>query len=783
MKKLTLVTFLLGILVFSSSALASPTINEIKFRPSSEIWIEEALGIEVNCTNGLKVNATLIGESGSTIYIENFTYNPTNSLFTTKIDPTYWGGQPNVFRTIISCLDEFNNIAQNETRFSVSSLNVKISGIHPSTIYLGDVVEVDILVERNDEPINSTDVKFKIIVDNNEIEQPEVRLYDPSVGWKIFFNSSKIQNPIGTHNLQITVFYGRVNLTKTASFTINETIQFSIVNVDKTWVKPNETINLKIQAFEKGNIIQLTSENLVIKIGNTQATIVAISPLANFFSVTILAPSLSPDRYSLTAFLSHKNYTYTSSSTIYYIVQITGKFVDENDKGIPTRISFFSDGVEKLRIYTDASGSYSGNLSPGTYDIEFVFPHSTLRLYEAEISNFEDPVKYYYFDSIELEGLNVASLFVYETDLNYYKASIEMKYDERNVLDENLLKVYKCENWNSGRKECYGKWNEIPASVDKMRNTVYVNTTSLSAYAIGTLGKLSIDFNLNKQIFYLKDLVKVRGMVVDEYRNPVKNASVNIQVKNTSIKQKVFSDSNGLFTIEFLSPDQEGNYSLILVAEKHPYISFNSTLTLGVVKRKEISIVFPDTIRVNQGENFTQEFSVINIGQAELYNLSISLEEIPSNYYKLQEKIEKLEVGEEKKLQIEFFIPVNASAGTSSGKIKVFNEEVSKEKLFGFTIIERNETREAKTMPVGFFGRISLPQISQNYAYLLLFAAISFSLAFSLKKRKIKSQSREEIKNSLLDIKEFLEERKNRAQSMETQPSEEILEANEKGVG
>ncbi|MEM5766626.1 MAG: carboxypeptidase-like regulatory domain-containing protein [Candidatus Aenigmatarchaeota archaeon] len=786
MKGIILIAFLFGILILPSLATASPLISEITLKPSSEIWIDENLEIKVNCTNGSKVNATLIGETGYIIYVENF--NLTNGLYEAKIDSTYWRNKSESFRTIVNCLDESDNTnTQNETNITVSKFNVEIYRINPSTIYLGDMIEVDVLVKKDAVPINSSNINFMITVDD-QIKQPEIRPpYDPYDGWIIFLNSSEISNPIKTHGLKIIVSYDRANSTKITSFTINEPIQFSILNVDKTWIKPNDTINLKIQALDRGNIIPLNKENLLIKIDNTQASVVAISPSNDFFSVTILAPNLSPGKYSLIAFLSHKNYTYSSSSIIHYIVPITGKFVDENDKGIYTRISFFLDGIEKLRLYTDATGTYSGSLPPGTYDVEIVFPQSTLHLYEAEINDFEDPIRYYYLDSIDLEGLNVANLFVYEVALPYYKASIDMKYDERNVLDENLLKVYKCEDWNFGRKECHGKWDEIPASVDKVRNMVYVSTKSLSSYAIGTLKKLSVDFNFNKQTFYIKDLVRIRGIVVDEYKNSVDNASVSIQIKNTSINQKVFSDKNGLFTIEFLSPEKEGNYSLTLTAKKHPYVSFNYTLTLQVLKSKEISIVSPDTVRINQGENFTQEFSVVNTGQTELHNLNISLEGIPKEYYILQDNIGKLEINEEKKLKIEFLIPSNASIGTLSCKIKVFNEEVYKEKTFGFTIIEKNQTLESKTTPVGLFGKIVLPQIAPDWIYIFLFAVITFSLSFLLKKRKIKSQGKEEIKHYLLNVKEFLKKKSETAtQPMETRPSEifiEIEEEEEKGIG
>lgn len=781
MKKLLLFAFLLSTLILPIPAFGIPEINSISFNPSQEIWTEEALEIIVNGTECSYVNATMVGETGYTIYVENFILK--NGLYTTKINPIYWRDRPDSFSVTIYCFNG-SEIAQKTTKVNVSKFNVEIQSIHPSIIYLNDIIEINVLVKKNTQHINSPDVKFKITIDGltqkSEIRPP----YDPYSGWIIFLNSSEVPAPIGAHELQITVFYDRVNSTKITSFIINEPIQFSILSLDKTWVKPNDTVNLKIQATEKGSIIPLTKENLEIKIDKVKANILTISPSGNLFSVIILAPNLPPSSYSLTAFLNHKNYTYTSVKNVDYITSISGKFVDENGKGVSVKLSFFSGDVEKLRLYTDSAGAYSGNLPPGIYDVEIVFPQSTLRLHDAKIEGFEDPIKYYYFDSVYVEGLNVAGLFVYEVAIPYYKASIEMKYNEGNILNENLIKVYKCENWNSGKKECYGKWSEVPVIVDTIRNIVYINTTSLSAYAIGTLKKLSVEFNLNKEVFHLKDLVKLRGMVVDEHKNPVRNASVSIKIKDTTISAKTFSDSNGLFVVEFLTPEEERNYSLTISVEKYPYLSFNSSIDLKVERSKEVSIIFPDTIRIKQGETLTQDFSIINIGQSKLYNLSISLIGIPNEFYHLISEIEELEIGEERKLLIVFNIPEDASIGTSSATIKVFNNEIKKDKIFGFTVLEKNQTVTAKPTAIGFFGKIVLPQISLEPIHVLIFALIAFSLAFLLKRRKIEKQERSEIKNALFDLKGYLKSRESEAPAHQIiQKIEEKLEEGERGIG
>jgi hypothetical protein len=264
-------------------------------------------------------------------------------------------------------------------------------------------------------------------------------------------------------------------------------------------------------------------------------------------------------------------------------------------------------------------------------------------------------------------------------------------------------------------------------------------------------------------------------MVIDEYKNPVSNASIRIKIKDTNISAKTFSDNNGLFTLEFLTPEKEGNYSLILSAEKHPFLSFNSSFELKVIKSKEISIVFPDTVRVARGENLIQKFSLINTGQAEILNLNLSLTGISSEYYSLVPEIEKLDVGEEKILSINFSVPLNASIGTSSVKLKIFNEEISKEKTFGFTVTEKNQTSETKHPTTGLFSKIVLPRISLDPSiYILIFAAIAFSLSFSLKRRKIKNQDRSRVKNLLLDLKEYLKSREDLAHHKTIQKVEEV---------
>lgn len=776
-----------AILLLSRPVLASPQINSMTFYPSQNIWLnnKESMTINVSCTDDtsrtLNVYADIVGKNPQ-IIIDNQTFTNDSGLYTTTLDYFIFDGKPNNFSVNVSCVNDFGESNNSIDYFTVSNFTTDISAIvNPitkSTIYLGDSdpIEVDVSVKKNNKPIGPSDpenVKFAIILDGSPVSSKIPTYPYQSDNWLIYLDPGNVS---GQHTLQITTFYDRVSDTKSASFTVYDPIQFSITGISKTQVTSNATVNLQIQAFDRGKIIPLTN-NLTILVDYLPATITSITPIGNYFNIAVLMPSLSSGVHTLIASLASSCKTCSDSTTIYYIVPVSGTITDENGKGVSVQLRFLANGVEKLKLSTDSNGAYSGNIPPDTYDIQAIFPQSILYLNSVVVSSFGDPIKYYYLTSVDVPGLNLAGLYVYEVALPYSRVSLEMKYDERNVLNENLIEVYRCEDWNTGRKTCYGSWEEVGASVDTIRNTVYVNTTGLSAYAIGTLMRLSPEFNLNKDKFYLKDLVSIRGVVFDENRNTVANASVRMYVKGTNIAKTVFSDASGVFSMEFLSPEIEGNYTLVLSAEKNPYLIFNSSQNLEVVESKDISIVFPDTVQIKQDENFTQEFTLVNIGQRELYNLNISLTGIPSEYYTLISSIEKLDVNEERKFSIYFSIPPNASAGTSSATLKVFNDGVSKEKIFGLTVMEKNQTAITTTPTTGLLGKIILPKIDQNLIYILLFAAISFSLAFVLKRMKIRSQS-DSFKNSLWGIKDYIEKNKSEPSSAKPTRPEVTQETN-----
>jgi len=195
---------------------------------------------------------------------------------------------------------------------------------------------------------------------------------------------------------------------------------------------------------------------------------------------------------------------------------------------------------------------------------------------------------------------------------------------------------------------------------------------------------------------------------------------------------------------------------MILNTEKTPYLSSNDSMPFSVFKNREIVIITPDTIKLNQGQNFTQDFSITNTGQADLFDLNVSLTGIPSNYYNMTDYIGRLKQNEEVKIYVKFSIPADADNKTYSADLEVFNSEIKQDKIFGFTIGKNDTVTSTIQTSASPIGNFILPKLDSNIVYIVIFAVFCFSAAIILKKVNIR-RSRDDIKIFLFDIKNYFE--------------------------
>jgi hypothetical protein len=754
--------------MFSSIVLASPSISGITFSPDSSIWEEESLTIEVNCTDSgnstiTKVMAEIVGQDGYIIPNKTLDHKD-GGLYEVLIEELYFQ-ETNVFDVDIYCTNNVSEQTIQSSGFTVYNFTMTMLSDTPMSAYIGDKIEFNINVTKNSAAV-LYDVDFDVKVNGQEVEAIIEPPYHPEKGWIVYIDAPTSE---GTYDLEIFATHIRANDTIMTELTVKEGVQFYIMDIDTVLVEPGDEMSISIRALEGGEIIPLNTEILGVNIDSVGTSILGITPVSDYFTVRIEAPSRSPGSYTLRTWITLGNYSYEDDETVHYAVPISGEFVDRNGDPMSAEMQFFKGNSETLKLSTSGDGEYSGKIQPGTYDVRFVFIKSTLELEDVYVTEFEDPLNYYYSTSADVvTGLKLAGLHVYETVLEFTHVSMEMGYDEANVLDENDIHVYRCINWNSGKNECYGTWKDVTASVDTVKNVVEIESDGLSAYAIGTLKSIVADFEFDKEEYYLNDVVKLVGTTRDSDRNKIENVSLRLRLKGTGIDMSKRSDDSGAFEFEFVAPGETGTYELTLDAEKPPYISSVSSVDFEITRSVTFSIIFPDTIKIKQGESKTYEVELRNIGQTDLSGLEISLTGLPEDYYTMSGTADELKASETKKLALTLSVPEGANRDTYSVTLKVANSDLTREKVFGFTVLSKSETGEEPTsssseQPTGLFGKIlgnmALPETGTLLLYVItiFFAVGSFTLAFMLRKRKTMGSGRvgvrDEVKNNLFDVK------------------------------
>jgi hypothetical protein len=624
-------------------------------------------------------------------------------------------------------------------------------------------LEFDVVVKKNNVEVTSG-VVFSVLVDGSPQSPIVTPPYDPLKGWVIYMPA---QSNSGTYEYRIIASYDGTSANQSKSVTVSDAIQFSISSIDKLVLENNGTVTLDIVALDRGVKIPLNSSNLAIRVGVVSAPLQSITSVGNHFTVAVFAPDMAPGTYTMSATLTHGSYTYLDTGTVTYNVPIEGRITDASGKGVNADIKFKQNGVQKLKVNTGSDGTYSATLPPGKYDVEAEFPNAKFKIDDVEIDDdFDDEINYYEMGSKKIDGLNVAGMHVFEISLNGKHIEIEMKYDESRVDNESDLHVYRCSAWSTSKSTCTTSWREVSAFIDTISNKVTVSDSGFAAYAIGNVNKLSMTLRLDNQDYTLGEPVKLSGVSIDRDGNIVGDTTVKLDVRGTGIKLTTTADSNGLFSFNFPSPEYEGNFTVYVTNEKPPFEPFTKEVRFQVVKQRVFTIIFPDTIKIESGSELTQNLKVVNTGQSDLEGLKISIEGISGDYSVLP-TIEKLKKGEERNVPIVFSVPSGTPKGTHSATLKIQNADVSREKVFGFTVLEpkiRSENKEPSLfVPVtGWlvgFGSVKPSQLTTSLIYVGIFAACAFTASFMLKRMRMRGQKKSfhgTMRSDLYEIKNQL---------------------------
>lgn len=754
--------FAAAVLCMAGPSLAAPAINSVSYTPDSSIWVGEALAMSVNCTDSGTVSSVVAQMSGSNGYvIPNHTMSLSSGLYQATVSTLYLTS-PGNFSALFHCTNSLGQQTTYASSFTLSNLTLSIASVSPSTIYVGNQIEFDVLVKRNGTELTSG-VSFSVLVDGSSVSPVVTPPYDPSKGWVVYMPA---QTASGSYAYRIVASYDDTSVNQSSTVQVSNSIQFNITGISSAVLKYNETVSMDVTALDRGVKIPLNSTNFAVKVGSVLAPPSSISSVGDHFSVSVFAPDMSPDTYALVATLTHGSLTYTATQSVSYNVPIEGRITDYAGKGISTEINFRQNDVQKLKVNTDASGSYSSGLVPGDYEVEIKFPEATVLFDEIDIdTDYDDEINYYSIDSKKVDGLEVAAVHVFEISLGGGTAEMTLRYDEGEVADEGELKVYRCGSWNKVKNTCMSQWKEVSAFIDTVANEVEIDDSTTSAYAVGILNRLSMNVRLDDQDYPVGSKVKVSGVVVDKDGNTVGDGTVTVAVKGTGVSASTKVDPTGVFSMEFAAPGSEGNFTVVITASKDPFEPFSREARLEVVRNRVFTTVFPDTVKIEAGSEVSQNLRVVNTGQTDLSGLKISMSGIPGDYFVLPD-VGGLRVGEERNIPITFSVPAGTEPGTHSVTMKIENAQVSREKVFGFTVAQprdRTET-DANTPITGLligFGSIKESQITTSLTYMIVFAACAFSASFLLKRMRLRGRHQNgEVRSALLDLKNQMSNRK-----------------------
>ncbi|MEM5875345.1 MAG: helix-turn-helix domain-containing protein [Candidatus Aenigmatarchaeota archaeon] len=540
--------------------------------------------------------------------------------------------------------------------------------------------------------------------------------------------------PQGEYNFSINLSYSRLNFRFSFPLKILPNYEVKISSISKNMVEKGENITINFVLREKGIPIEASYENVKVYVGDEEAQILALRFDGANNILRVLLPSLSPGKYDLkVVFDSGK--IYSDTLPIYYIKPIYGTLLDSNRKPIQAFFYLYKNEQEVYRNNTDSQGNYLIRIVPDTYDLKIVFPQSTLFFKDFSFTGEQNFVNYNYVENIFIEGLKVYALYSFDIIGSYSRVEVNLNYKDYIVEDEDFIRLFYCESWNSQKLSCNKNWVKIDSfDLNKVSNTIFLSLNKLSAFVLGREKYLKVSCNANKNKFYLNDSAIINCLVQDEEGNPVKEAIVTFKMEGKTYVRK--TDEKGFVSFDLIL-DQEGNFTYSINVKKDLYIPSDFNSSILVEKKREIFVLVPDTIRIERGSNLTIDFTIYNIGQADLNDIELFLEGIGFDYTFSQDYLKTLKAGESFKGSLTIYCRENATLGTSSIKFKLNSKEINYSKDIGLTILERKQN-----LVTGFVIKLPSLKLRKEYLYLIIFAIISFSLSFILKKikksRKIK---------------------------------------------
>lgn len=524
--------------------------------------------------------------------------------------------------------------------------------------------------------------------------------------------------PGGRHNLNLKINYNSEKGDFTESVgTSNEPLYITSLRVNS--INPDDDIlfgdvgNINLDLFLEKDYRKygISEDDFILKIdGESYSGVFNLKKNEDKEGVYRLKLDTVPDlptekeEFEVDIFFKDVRYAQESSERFIEIAsyEVTSKVPFEgfvrNVEKQPVNTRFkISNQDEFVQFDTQSNGFYSKKFDPGNYTAEINFfkggeNEGSLQLQDVVMQpQFESRIRFEYKDdpgNIDVKGINPINTMAVQFGhpFNNQGSTATMQFDTKGI-DPTTVSVFECNKWDFQGEECLSSWDRIPDSqvspnpakwelqfpVEPLV-TKYFDTDReilMSAYAVGTKAELQLDSPMevngveNGRVKKGGD-VSLQGRIVSSSGERVSGANVTVSFMegNNRIKSLTSStDTEGKFNANGEVPDEPGNYSLKVEAEKQPYESFEKRSDKGVwVFLKEglkISRVEDeDTTDIVIGEDSKLGFNLENTGQTAIKNVELKVEGLEEQLYSLSKKsFSNLGAGESRRVTLTVSLP------------------------------------------------------------------------------------------------------------------------------
>jgi len=711
---------ILAVIISMAACAHGASIDQLIVNPQ-EAWLGDAVTVTSRCTDTVPITSITADIIGPGFLLPSLSLAAQgDSMYQIKMPGSYFDRR-GTFTAGVTC--NGNGSAYGAVEFNISQFTMDISS--PQSVYTGGQIELDLNPQKNGANITSG-VSISVVFNGTQAQLDMPPFYDSIKGMVV-----KLHAPQAPGSYQISVLgtYQGKTITSTANIDVDAPVEFSIPSSTQS-VKPYDNITFNLIAKNRGSQLPLDASTLDILVNGVSPNINSVDWNGGSYDVSIVAPDLPPGNYQIEVRQDFNGTTYYANRTIDYTTTLSGRFTDINGKPITAQIMLFNSGSEKYSINTLSDGTYSADVIPGTYDVEIWTPDAQINLQNANVNSFTDPVTYAYDPGARIDGFMVSGVYTIKTSWSFDRADVTLGYDD--TLFDNVmnLSVYNCPYWSQGR--CTSNWLRIAPDYNPGQHRVSFSTSNLGVFAVGQDDQLSISMSLDKNKYARGDIASLKGSVSGQ-QGLAGNVSLRIFV-NGYLDKQITANENGVFGLDFVAPDQEGNFTLRAAATKYPYQPGQADINMEVVSMPSASIIFPASIQVKEGGNDTEDIDVVNTGQGDLHNAMVALD-LDKKYYELGQYDTIIPEGKDIHIPIMFKAGVNESQDTLSGTIKLSSDETSQQKVFGFTILPPDAAKPSSATGLAI-ALPSLPEIDPNIWYVLIIAIACFASAFLAKKMK-----------------------------------------------